>query len=228
MTIFRFARPGTNSRWLHVTLNEIEEGGGIEPHYHAGVEFDHAYYVIEGEVIARVGDHEERIGPDSLMLFPCQEVHGFRVVSPGGAEDPSARGVRHRRGKRRERLPAREAPLAPAVAVGSAVQCYSVERDLSSGGRAVRKTRKVEHDGMPERPTGEVKHPRELAHPQRRRRGAEQLGRRPAGARAHARPGRRPARTAHRLGLAARPGDRTSSTSPPPSACRRTSRSRCA
>jgi quercetin dioxygenase-like cupin family protein len=86
MSIYRFARPGTNSRWLHVTLNEIEEGGGIEPHYHEGVEFDHAYYVLEGEVIARVGDHEERIGPDSLMLFPCQEVHGFRVVSPGGAK----------------------------------------------------------------------------------------------------------------------------------------------
>jgi len=86
MTIYRFARPGNNSRWLHLTLNEIDEGGGIEPHYHAGVEFDHAYYVIEGEVIARIGDHEERIGPDSLMLFPCQTVHGFRVVSPGGAK----------------------------------------------------------------------------------------------------------------------------------------------
>jgi mannose-6-phosphate isomerase-like protein (cupin superfamily) len=86
ITIYRFARPGTNSRWLHLTLNEIEEGGAIEPHYHVGVEFDHAYYVIEGEVIARVGDHEERIGPDSLMLFPCQTVHGFRVVSPGGAK----------------------------------------------------------------------------------------------------------------------------------------------
>ena len=43
MTIYRFARPGTNSRWLHLTLNEIEEGGGIEPHYHVGVEFDHAF-----------------------------------------------------------------------------------------------------------------------------------------------------------------------------------------
>jgi mannose-6-phosphate isomerase-like protein (cupin superfamily) len=86
MTIYRFARPGLNSRWLHLTLNEIEEGGGIEPHYHEGREFDHAYYVVEGEVIARVGDHEERIGPDSLMLFPCQEVHGFRVVSQGGAK----------------------------------------------------------------------------------------------------------------------------------------------
>jgi len=39
MTIYRFARPGTNSRWLHVTLNEVEEGGAIEPHYHAGAEF---------------------------------------------------------------------------------------------------------------------------------------------------------------------------------------------
>jgi quercetin dioxygenase-like cupin family protein len=85
VTIYRMAEPGANSRWLLLTLDEFEAGGGIEPHYHAGREFDHAYYVIEGEVIARVGDHEERVGPDSLMLFPCQTIHGFRVVSPGGA-----------------------------------------------------------------------------------------------------------------------------------------------
>jgi hypothetical protein len=38
-----------------------------------------------GEVIATVGDQEHRVGPHSLMLFPCATVHGFRVVSPGGA-----------------------------------------------------------------------------------------------------------------------------------------------
>ena len=83
---YNFARPGANCRWLLVTLDVIEENGGIEPHYHAGVDFDHAYYVIEGEVIATVGDKQQRVGPDSLMIFPCATVHGFKVVSPGGAK----------------------------------------------------------------------------------------------------------------------------------------------
>src|ERR687886_24927 len=83
---YSFARPGQNCRWLLVTLDVIAENGGIEPHYHEGVDFDHAYYVIEGEVIARVGDQEYRVGPDSLMVFPCATVHGFKVVSPGGAK----------------------------------------------------------------------------------------------------------------------------------------------
>jgi quercetin dioxygenase-like cupin family protein len=83
---YNFARPGANCRWLLVTLDVIEENGGIEPHYHAGVDFDHAYYVIEGEVIATVGDKQQRVGPDSLMTFPCATVHGFKVVSPGGAK----------------------------------------------------------------------------------------------------------------------------------------------
>ena len=83
---YNFARPGGNCRWLLVTLDVIEENGAIEPHYHEGVDFDHAYYVMEGEVIARVGDEEYRAGPDSLLLFPCGTVHGFKVVSPGGAK----------------------------------------------------------------------------------------------------------------------------------------------
>ncbi len=78
--------PTGRGRWLLVTLDVIDENGGIEPHYHEGVDFDHAYYVVEGEVIARVGDQESRVGPDSLMVFPCATVHGFKVVSPGGAK----------------------------------------------------------------------------------------------------------------------------------------------
>lgn len=83
---YSFATPGQNCRWLLVTLDVIEENGGIEPHFHAGVDFDHAYYVMEGEVMARVGDEEYRVGPDSLMIFPCATVHGFKVISPGGAK----------------------------------------------------------------------------------------------------------------------------------------------
>lgn len=85
MTIYRFAKPLDTSRWLHVTLNDIAEGGGIDLHYHEGLDADHAYYLIDGEVIAWIGDEEFKLGPHSLMFFPTSTVHGFKVVSKGGA-----------------------------------------------------------------------------------------------------------------------------------------------
>jgi len=85
VTAYSFVRPGQGCRWLLVTLDVVEEGGGIEPHYHKGRDFDHAYYVVSGELVVTIGDEEYRIGPDSLIIFPSQVVHGFRAVSPGGA-----------------------------------------------------------------------------------------------------------------------------------------------
>ncbi len=85
VTAYSFARPDRNSRWLLVTLDVVEEGGGIDLHYHDGMDFDHAYYVIDGEVVASIGDRQYRIGSDSLMFFPCGVAHGFKVVSAGGA-----------------------------------------------------------------------------------------------------------------------------------------------
>lgn len=42
VTAYTLARPGLNSRWLLATLDVVECGGGIEPHYHEGMDFDHA------------------------------------------------------------------------------------------------------------------------------------------------------------------------------------------
>ena len=83
---YRFLRPPSEwSRWLLVTLDIVEEGGGIDPHVHEGITADHAYYVIEGEVEATIGEKRFDVGPDSLMVFPCDMMHGFTVTSPGGA-----------------------------------------------------------------------------------------------------------------------------------------------
>lgn len=79
-------RPQTElSQWLHVTYNEIEFGGGIDPHHHTGLNADHAYFVLDGTVRARIGDNYFDVGPRSLMVFPCTAVHGFTVTSAGGA-----------------------------------------------------------------------------------------------------------------------------------------------
>lgn len=83
---YRFVRPGSGSRWLHVSLNIIEQGGGIDNHFHEGIVADHAYFVMEGTVRARIGDEYHEVGPLSLLMFPCEKVHGFTVTSPEGAK----------------------------------------------------------------------------------------------------------------------------------------------
>jgi mannose-6-phosphate isomerase-like protein (cupin superfamily) len=87
LTAHRFVRPPSElSRWLLVTLDIVEQGGGIDPHYHEGIVADHAYYLIEGTAIATIGDEEFEVGPDSLIVFPCRTVHGLKVTSAGGAK----------------------------------------------------------------------------------------------------------------------------------------------
>lgn len=86
MSAYRFARAGQTTRWLHATLNVLREGGGINLHYHEGIDADHAYYLSEGRVEAQVAGRTYReIGPHSLMVFESKIPHGFRVVGAGGA-----------------------------------------------------------------------------------------------------------------------------------------------
>jgi len=83
---YQLARPPSDlSRWLHVTYNVFAPGGGIDPHYHEGIDADHAYFVIEGRVWAQIGGDHFEVGPGGLMIFPCREVHGFSVLGPHGA-----------------------------------------------------------------------------------------------------------------------------------------------
>ena len=79
-------RPQTElSQWLHVTYNDIEFGGGIDSHHHTGLDADHAYFVLDGTVRARIGNDYFDVGPRSLMVFSCTALHGFTVTSPEGA-----------------------------------------------------------------------------------------------------------------------------------------------
>jgi mannose-6-phosphate isomerase-like protein (cupin superfamily) len=83
LTAFRFVRPGEDGS-LHIglTLDVIEPGGGIDPHYHTDCAmFDHVYYVISGEIEAKLGDEaEETIGPDSIIYCPSNVTHSIRNV----------------------------------------------------------------------------------------------------------------------------------------------------
>lgn len=72
--------PDRGTRWMLVTLNVIEPGGGIDPHYHEGMTADHAYFLIDGRAVARIGDEEHEVLPNGLMVFRADVVHGFRIV----------------------------------------------------------------------------------------------------------------------------------------------------
>ncbi|HVR32649.1 MAG TPA: cupin domain-containing protein, partial [Acidimicrobiia bacterium] len=81
ITAHRFVSgPDQGTRWLLVTLNLIAPGGGIDPHYHEGLTADHAYFLIDGRAIARIGDEEHEVNPNGLMVFRSDVVHGFRIV----------------------------------------------------------------------------------------------------------------------------------------------------
>ena len=81
--------PDLGTRWLLVTLDLIEPGGGIEPHYHKDMTADHAYFLIDGLAVARIGDDEHEVRPNGLMVFRADVVHGFRIVG-----DQTARVLR--------------------------------------------------------------------------------------------------------------------------------------
>jgi hypothetical protein len=57
ITAHRFVSgPDQGTRWLLVTLNLIEPGGGIDPHYHRDLTADHAYFLMDGRVVALIDD----------------------------------------------------------------------------------------------------------------------------------------------------------------------------
>lgn len=81
ITAHRFVSgPDQGTRWLLVTLNLIEPGGGIDPHYHEDLNADHAYFLMDGTVLARIGEEERVVDANSLMVFRSDIVHGFRVI----------------------------------------------------------------------------------------------------------------------------------------------------
>ncbi len=43
---------------------------------------DELTYVLEGEILMRLGDREERIGPGGVTMAPRGVPHAFRVISP--------------------------------------------------------------------------------------------------------------------------------------------------
>lgn len=58
----------------------LEPGQEQKAHAHAGA--DKIYYVLEGTGRFRVGDEEQDLGPDHIVLAPSDVEHGVRNASP--------------------------------------------------------------------------------------------------------------------------------------------------
>ena len=75
------------SLYLNMRLDVLEPGGGTEPHYHTDCDvFDHAFYVISGDVVMSIGGKEFSVGPDTLVYCHSSEVHAMRNVGTDKAK----------------------------------------------------------------------------------------------------------------------------------------------
>ena len=88
MNAYALIRPGKNgSLYLRLTLDEVKPSGKIEPHYHdLKPVCDHGYYVISGEILARVGDKTEVVGPDTLIYCQSDVIHSIENVGKSPAK----------------------------------------------------------------------------------------------------------------------------------------------
>lgn len=88
MKAFELIRPGADgSLYLRMVLDEVEPGGKIDLHYHELTPpCDHAYYVISGEILARVGDVARKVGADTLIYCQTDVLHSIENVGKGPAK----------------------------------------------------------------------------------------------------------------------------------------------
>lgn len=58
----------------------LEPGQSQKAHAHAGA--DKIYAVLEGKVIALIGEEEQELTANDIVLAPADVVHGIRNASP--------------------------------------------------------------------------------------------------------------------------------------------------
>jgi uncharacterized cupin superfamily protein len=93
----RFLAVGSTGAGVTVKASEAETGGlcsvwegrvgpgtvGAGPHYHRGR--DEFFYVLEGELVLRIGDERHTAGPGTFAFVPRETVHGFHNASRNSA-----------------------------------------------------------------------------------------------------------------------------------------------
>lgn len=78
---------GKNSMHLSVSLDEIEPGGSTSPHYHTDCDpFDHAFYVISGDLVISIAGQEQKVDANTLVYCRSDQVHSMINVGPRKAK----------------------------------------------------------------------------------------------------------------------------------------------
>jgi len=89
----RFIAVGSRGGGVTVKASDVETGGlctvwegrveprtvGAAPHYHHGR--DELFYVLEGEVVLRVGEERHTAGASTFAFVPRETIHGFHNAS---------------------------------------------------------------------------------------------------------------------------------------------------
>jgi uncharacterized cupin superfamily protein len=93
----RFIAVGSASTGVRLKASATETGGlcsvwegrvppgtvGAGPHYHR--ERDEFFYVLEGELVLRIGDEKHRARAGTFAFVPRETIHGFSNESGDGA-----------------------------------------------------------------------------------------------------------------------------------------------
>ncbi len=93
----RFMAVGSTDAGATVKVSEAETDGlctvwegrvgpgtvGAGPHYHRGR--DEFFYVLEGEVVLRIGDEKHTARAGTFAFVPRETIHGFRNASTNSA-----------------------------------------------------------------------------------------------------------------------------------------------
>jgi uncharacterized cupin superfamily protein len=89
----RFIAVGSAGTGVTVKASDAETGGlctvwegevppgavGAGPHYHHGR--DEFFYLLEGELVLRIGDEHHTAGPGTFVFIPRETIHGFHNAS---------------------------------------------------------------------------------------------------------------------------------------------------
>ncbi|MBI4220624.1 MAG: cupin domain-containing protein [Chloroflexi bacterium] len=73
----RYELGNLRSNRLQITRSVYGPGGWTRPHSHP--DHEHAYYVIRGQALVKVGDQERVLGAGEVAYIPKGTLHGYKA-----------------------------------------------------------------------------------------------------------------------------------------------------
>lgn len=86
---YRLLQPGPDGAlYLSIALDDMAPGGAVAPHHHVDAPtFDHAFYVVSGQVLVKLGDGKEQlVGEGTVIYCPSDVTHSLKNVGKTDAK----------------------------------------------------------------------------------------------------------------------------------------------